>query len=190
VQVLGKEFAAADRYVTDRAWQKAILCECPFHPEGGCGLRKLGTYARVEPAGTRVARFWCPRARQSISVLPAFLAARMSGTLDAIESVVATVEQVGSAAAAVERVHPPDQKRAITHACALRSIRRRVRAVSAALVALVTLLPERLCGVAPTLCALRLALGTERVLLTVRELLAPQLHAMPTPVGLRPRVSA
>jgi hypothetical protein len=190
VQVLGKEFTAADRYVADRAWQRAILCECPFHPEGGCGLHKLGTYTRVEPVGTRVARFWCPRARQSISVLPAFLAARMSGTLDAIEAVVATVEQVGSAAAAVEQVHPQDQRRAVGHACALRSIRRRLRAVRAVLVALVTWLPEQLCGVAPTLGAVRLALGTERALLAVRELLAPQLHAMSTPVGLRPRVSA
>ena len=190
VQVFGKEFTAADRYVADRAWQRAILCECPFHPEGGCGLRKLGTYGRVEPAGTRVARFWCPLARQSISVLPAFLAARMSGTLDTIEAVVATVERVGSTAAAVEHVYPPDQKRAIGPDCALRSIRRRLRAVRAALLALVTLLPERLLGVPPTLSALRLALGTERVLLTARELLSPHLHAMPAPVGLRPRVSA
>jgi hypothetical protein len=87
-------------------------------------------------------------------------------------------------------VHAPDPQRAITHACALRSLRRRLRAVRGALLALVTLLPERLCGVAPTLGALRLALGTERVLLTVRELLAPQLHAMPAPVGLHPRMSA
>jgi len=114
----------------------------------------------------------------------------MSGTLDAIEAVVATVEQVGSAAAAVEHVHPPDQERAISHVSALRSIRRRLRAVRTALLALVTLLPGRLCGVAPTLGALRLALGTERVLLTVRELLGPQLHSIPVPVGLRSRVSA
>jgi hypothetical protein len=113
----------------------------------------------------------------------------MSGTLDAIEAVVATVEQVGSAAPAVEHVHPPEQDRAIGHACALRSIRRRLRAVRTALLVLITLLPERLCGVAPTLGALRVALGTERVLLTVRELLGPQLHSIPVPVGLHPRVS-
>jgi len=136
-----------------------------------------------------VARFWCPHARQSISVLPAFLAARMSGTLDAIEAAVATVEEVGSTAGAVELLHPPDQERPLSYGSALRSIRRRLRAVRTTLLALVTLLPERFKDVAPTLGALRAELGTARILLTVRELLAPLLHALPVPVGLGRRVN-
>jgi hypothetical protein len=190
VQVLWKEFTAADRYVTDRAWERAILCDCPLHPGGGCGLRKLGTYRRVQPAGTRVARFWCPLARVSISVLPAFLAARMTGTLDEVEAVVLAVERAGGVAAAVDVVHPADAERAIGAVCAARSIRRRLRAVRAALLAVVSLLPELLVGVAPTLTALRGALGTDRVLVAVRGMVARHLDALPPPLGLRARVGA
>lgn len=190
VQVLWKEFTAADRYVADRAWERAILGECPFHPQGGCGLHKLGTYRRVEPEGTRVARYWCPQAGASISLLPAFLAARMRGTLDAVEAAVLAVEQTGSIAAAVEQVHPADAVRAIGPVCARRSIRRRLRAVRAALLAVVTLLPERLTGIAPTVSALRSALGVERVLVTVRGMIQRHLDALPTPLGFRNRVRA
>lgn len=190
MQVLWKEMTAADRYVADRAWQRAILCECPLHPQGGCGLRKLGTYERVQPVGARVARFWCPLARESISLLPAFLAARMTGTLDEVEAVVLAVEQAGGVSAAVEVVHPADAERAIGAVCAARSIRRRLRAVRAALLAVVSLLPELASGVAPTVTALREALNTERVLVAVRRLAARHLGALPTPLGLRARVSA
>lgn len=190
VQVLWKEFTAADRYVADRAWERAILCECPFHPQGGCGLRKLGTYRRVEPEGLRIARYWCPRAGASISLLPAFVAARMRGTLDAIEAAVHAVERTGSIAAAVEQVHPADAPRAIGPVCARRSICRRLDAVRAALLAVVTLLPERLTGIAPNITTLREALGVERVLVTVRCMIEPHLSKLPTPLGFRNRASA
>jgi len=108
VQLFWKYPFADEQYVTDSAWKEAILDGCPFHPEGGCGVEKLGSYPRVEPAGVRIARWWCPKRRASISLLPAFLAARLSGTLDAVEDVVAAVEQAGSVAAAVDAVHPPE----------------------------------------------------------------------------------
>lgn len=189
VQVLWKEITAADRYVADRTWERAILCECPLHPQGGCGLQKLGTYGRVRPVGARVARFWCPAARVSISLLPAFLAARMSGTLDEIEAVVRTVERSGGLAAAIDIVHPADVKRPIGPVCAARWIRRRLQAVRAALLAIVSLLPERLAGIAPTVTALREALGTDRVLVALRGLAARHWIALPVPLGLRTRVS-
>lgn len=125
----------------------------------------------------------------SISLLPAFLAARMIGTLDAVEAAVLAVEQVGSLAAAVEHVHPADAEHAIGPVCAQRSIRRRLRAVRAALLAIVTLLPERLSGIAPTITALRKALCTERVLVEVRSIAERHLGALPTPLGFRNRVS-
>jgi hypothetical protein len=137
-----------------------------------------------------VARFWCPRAGTSISLLPAFLAARMSCTLDAVEAVVLTVEQVGSVAAAVEHVHPASAKRAIGTVCAQRSIRRRLRAIRAALLAIVTLVPARLSGVAPTITALREALGTERVLVEVRGIAERHLGALLRPLGFRNRARA
>ena len=190
VQALWKGFDAADRYVTDRAWEKAVLCECPFHPQGGCGLRKLGTYSRVAPEGVRVARFWCPLARRSVSLLPAFLAARMPGTLDEVEAVVLAVEQAGSIAAAVEQVHPADAERAIGPVCAERSIRRRLQPVCAALLAVVTLFPERFRDITPTIAALREALGTDRVLVTVRCIAEQHLGALPAPFGFLQRAGA
>jgi hypothetical protein len=114
----------------------------------------------------------------------------MRGTLDAVEAAVLAVEQTGSIAAAVEQVHPADAERAIGPVCAQRSIRRRLRAVRAALLAVVTLLPERLTGIAPTITALREALGTERVLVAVRCIVEPYLGALPTPLGFRNRASA
>jgi len=179
-----------DRYVAERAWERAILCECPLHPEGGCGLRRLGTYGRVVPSGARVARWWCPKARTSISLLPEFLAARLSGTLDAVETVVGAVEEAGGIAAAVDLVHPPDVDDAVGLAAAMRSMRRRVGAVRAALLAILTLMPEQFMDVQPTLASFRAVLGVERVLVTLRFIARRHLGALPVPLGFGARVSA
>jgi hypothetical protein len=188
MQMSWKGPVADDRYVADRAWERATLCACPMHPEGGCGLQRLGTYSRVSPAGTRVARWWCPAARKSISLLPSFLAARLSGTLDEVEAVVVAIEQAGGLTAALETVHPAEAEDAIEHQGALRSMRRRVRAVHAALLAIITLMPERFAGVAPTVERVRAALCTERVLVTLRELAARHLPTLPVPLGFAARV--
>jgi hypothetical protein len=58
--------------------------------------------------------------------------------------------------------------------------------VCAALVALVTLLPE-LAGCAPTLAAIRARLGKGRVLVTLRELAHMRLSALAPPLGLSGR---
>ncbi len=113
MQIVWKCPLSDERYLIEKAWERAIIGSCPFHPEGDCGVVKLGSYARVAPEGIRVARFWCPRARASISLLPSFLAARLSGTLAAVEDVVARVEQAGSIAKAVDAVHPPDAADAV-----------------------------------------------------------------------------
>lgn len=189
VQLLWKYPLADERYVTQRAWESAILGECPFHPEGGCGLERLGSYPRVEPPGVRVPRWWCPKERASISLLPSFLAARLSGTLADVERVVGAVEAAGGVTAAVDAVHPPDAEDAIGLVCALRSIRRRVRAVRAALLAIATLMPDRFLGVGPTLAAFRGALASDNVLVTLRELAARHLGALPVPLGFRARAS-
>jgi hypothetical protein len=56
-----------------------------------------------------MARLWCPLAGGSVSIVPAVLAARMSGTLD--QAAVLAFEPEGSIAAAAERAlaaqHPP-----------------------------------------------------------------------------------
>ena len=189
MQLLWKCPLSDERYVSERAWESAILDSCPLHAEGGCGLERHGTYARVAPAGARVPRWWCPKAGASISLLPSFLAARLSGTLSAVEDVVAEVESAGSVAGAVDAVHPPEAEDAIGLAGALRSIRRRVSAVRAALLAIATLMADRFVGVQPTLASFRAALGCERVLVRVREIGERHLGALPVPLGFRARGS-
>jgi hypothetical protein len=175
-----------ERYVSERGWERAILERCPFHPEGGCGLEKLGTYGRVEPVGVRVPRWWCPKERRSISLLPAFLAARLSGTLARVDDAVAAAEEAGSVAAAIDVVRPPESD-AVGLVCAQRWLRRRVSAVRAALLAIVTLMPERFTGVAPTLTGFREALGDGRVLPTLRGIAQRYLGTLPVPLGFRAR---
>ncbi len=187
MQVLWKCPLTDERYVTQRAWESAVLDGCPFHPEGGCGLERLGSYERVEPPGARVPRWWCPKRRESISLLPSFLSARLRGTLAAVERVVATVEAAGGISAAVDAVHPPDAEKPLGFVGALRSMRRRVRAVRAALIAAVTLLPERFARVSPTLAAFREVLGEGAVLVRLRELTERHLGALPAPFGFRAR---
>lgn len=187
---LGLKLPFSDaQYVSERGWERAILDKCPFHPEGGCGLEKLGTYPRVTPAGVRVARWWCPRQRASISLLPSFLAARLRGTLASVEDAVAAAEQAGSIAAAVDVVRPPDVDDAVGLVCAERWLRRRVAAIRAALLAIVTLMPDRFVGVAPTLAGFRGALGGGRVLVALRGIAERHLAALPVPLGFRARAA-
>lgn len=175
-----------EQYVAGREWNGAALdVLCPFHPQGGCSVHRHGSYARVRPTGTRVARFWCTLARQTISLLPVFLTSRLSGTLDDLESAVLARERAASVAAAIEQARPSDREDSVADPkAAAQWLRRRVRAVRAALVAIVTLLPDRLAGCAPTVVALREHLGTDHVLLELRRLAEAHLHALGPPLGL------
>lgn len=177
------------RYVTDRAWESATLDSCPLHEDGRCGLQRLGSYPRVWPAGARVARFWCPLAGTSISLLPDFLAARFSGALDEVEAVVDAVERAGGVAQAIEAVHPAAADGALSLPSAQRSIERRVRPIRAVLRACVTLLPD-LAGCAPSLADVRRRLGVERVLTSLRRCLARHLGTYLAPFGFRARGTA
>ena len=186
VQLLWKEVDADEAYVSGRAWERAILSECPFHPGGGCGVERLGSYPRVWPEGCRIARFWCPVARASISLLPESLAAGVTGSLDAIEAVVDSVEAHG-VAGAVEVVFPVDGEKFVGTTTATRSLRRRVRWVRSLLLAVVTLLADRFVGIAPTLESLRAALRVERVLVALRRLPELDLLSIARPLGFRAR---
>ena len=169
----------SDQYVTQKAWQGASLERCPRHPEGGCGFESKGYYPRKEPPGTLVARYYCPPAHETYSLLPDCLAAKVPGTLAEIEEAVVRVEQSASQEEAVGTLRIDTTLPAV-----LRWLRRRLPLVRAGLLALAAVvaapgLHER----PPTVTGLREALGTTTALQRVRELGAAHLDALPPPLG-------
>jgi hypothetical protein len=131
----------------------------------------------------RVARYYCPTAHETFSLLPDCLASHFPGELEAIEHVVAVVETARSVEAAADVVRPD-----ITLPAAVRWIRRRLTPVRRALLAIVTLVPELFTGNA-RLAGVRRALATPSALVALRTHVAPHLAMLPPPLGFRPRVS-
>ena len=129
----------------------------------------------------RIARYYCPTAHETFSLLPDCLASHFPGALDPIEQVVATVETARSVEAAADILRPD-----ITLPSAVRWIRRRLTPVRRALRAIVTLVPDLFTGDA-RLTAVRLALATPSVLVALRTHAAPHLATLPTPLGFHPR---
>jgi hypothetical protein len=113
-------------------------------------------------------------------LLPDFLSSHLTGELDEVESVVVAVESAPSVSAALAELRPEVGLPGVT-----RWVGRRRTRVAAALLALVTLMPEAL-GSMPTVLALRARLGTERALVKLRELGDAHLQSLPTPLGFAP----
>jgi len=178
---LAYEYTGAE-YVSQQAWLSASLPRCPLHPQGGCGFARHGTYARVSPPGTRIARWYCPAGHRTFSLLPDCLAARLSGTLAEVEAVVRAAESAHSREALCDALRLD-----IELPGALRWVRRRVSAVHAALSLLRGLLPEPCGALAPTLTAFGAQLGVDTVLVALRGMAAALLHVLPAPLGFRPR---
>lgn len=172
----------SEDYVKQEAWRFARLERCPFHPDGGCGFASHGTYERVEPAGCRIARWYCREAHATISLLPDCLSSRLSGSLAEVEAVVAAVEGASSQEAASEALRPN-----VELPGALRWVRRRLRLVRAGLSAAIGLLPGLLAGREPTVTSIRSALGAEMALVCLRGVAATHLTALPPPLGFGPR---
>jgi hypothetical protein len=131
----------------------------------------------------KVARLYCAEGHTTFSLLPDCLASRLSSTLAAVEEVSVAVEQrEGSIETVAEELRPDIETQG-----AVRWVRRRVVAVSLALLVLKGLRPDVLSGVEPTLGEVRAALGVEEVLPAVRGLAGEQLVRMPPYVGFGPR---
>lgn len=128
---------SGEAYVARSAWRDASLAVCPRHPRGGCGLVRHGTYPRRAPTGMRIARYYCPTAHETFSLLPDCLASRFPGELAAVEAVVAVVEAARSVEAAADVLRPD-----ITLSSAVRWVRRRLTPVRRVLLAVVTLMPD------------------------------------------------
>jgi hypothetical protein len=182
VQVRHATGLTSEEYVRQKGWLAARLGRCPFHPEGGCGLVRHGTYPRVSPPGCLIARWWCPPAHTTISLLPDFLCSRLTGSLAEVEAVVAAVEVAQTREQASEALRPD-----IELPGALRWLRRRTRLVHAGLAAAIGLLPGLLAGCRPTVMSVRSALGAEVALVRLRLELAPHLVVLPPPLGFGPR---
>jgi len=169
-------------YVTGEGWRLATLARCPIRPRGGCGFARHGTYTRVSPPGTQIARWYCPTGRCTFSLLPDHLAARFPGTLSEIELVVATVEQARSLEAAADRLRSDD----ITLPSAVRWVRRRIAPVRRLLTIVVGLFPQWLQGCVPQIIAVRERLACSEVLILLRALARIHLHALVAPLGFLP----
>jgi hypothetical protein len=125
-------------YVENREWRDVDLVDCPLHPSGGCSFARHGSYGRVTPRGMRIARWYCPEGHRTFSLLPDFLAARLPGLLGSIEDSVAVVSSARSMEAAADAIRGPD----VMLPGAVRWLRRRVRAVRAALDAVARVVTE------------------------------------------------
>ncbi len=170
-----------EEYVSQELWLDASLPHCPLHPKGGCGFARHGTYERLSPPGTLIARWYCPQGHRTFSLLPDCLAARLPGTLAEVEAVVATVEQAESVEAACANL-----RLAIGLPGVLRWVRRRVKAIHALLNTLKGLMPERFAGCEPRLDAFAEHLGIDAVLQALRQIAALHLNALPAPLGFGP----
>ena len=126
----------------------------------------------------RIPRWYCRDAGMTFSLLPDCMAARLVGSLDAIEQVVVAAESKGIEAAA------QDLRTEIDLPGAMRWLRRRRDLVRAVLLALITALPGRL-GAVAQVQSVRDVLGTDRALVALREIGADHLHALGYPLGFR-----
>ena len=169
-------------YVTALAWRDASLERCPNHPHGGCSLARHGTYPRKTPRGTRIARWYCPQSHTTFSLLPDCLSARLPGTLDALEAVVAHAERAPSLAAAANTL----RRDPVGLPGAMRWVRRRIRLVHHVLTIVIGLLPEHLARCVAEMGAVRARLDTDTALRALRLLSAAQLPVLPAPLGFYP----
>jgi hypothetical protein len=133
----------------------------------------------------QISRWYCPTGHTTFSLLPDCLASRLSGTLDAVEEVVAIVETKVAAGSSIEKV-AGEIRLDIDLPGAVRWVRQRLGAVRMALLALVTLLPGQL-GNEPRLGDMRKMLGTEHALRRLREIGAAHLGSLAPPFGFGPR---
>lgn len=182
VQVRFECGLTGEEYVTQQAWRNASLPVCPLHPRGGCSYTRHGTYERLSPPGTLIARWYCPQGHTTISLLPDCLPARLSGTFVELESLLRQVERASSLAEACTDLRPEIELPGV-----LRWVRRRVQAVYSTLALLKGLMPAYFQACEPTLQSFAYHLGVDPVLPALRSIAAPWLPSLSPPLGLRPR---
>lgn len=131
-----------------------------------------------------MARYYCPEAHQTFSLLPDCLCSRLPGPLVAVEVVVREFEAAPTWEAAALKVRPD-----IGLQGALRWLRRRVAATYAAFRSLIGLMPDLFIGCMPSLAAFTAVLKVSWVLIALREIAATSLGQLPPYLGFGPRPS-
>lgn len=172
--------STSEDYVTCELWSNATLEACPWHPQGGCGFARHGTYQRVKPVNTHVARWYCRKAGHTVSALPDCLASHRSGTLDECEALVRVVEMAPSLEVACRELRTD-----IELPGAQRYVTRVARAVHAALKIIKGLFPTRFIN-EPTLTDFARVIDTPNVLMALRDIASRYLPELPTPLGFNP----
>ena len=158
------------------------LSTVPTTSTRGCRLARHGTYRRKTPAGCRVARYYCPDAHRTFSLLPEFMAAGVPGTLQSIEDSVVAVEETDSLAAGADRARPG---RHVDSRAARRWSVRRVNWVQLILTIAIAIHPDLFANIPVSVTAFRQHTGSETVLVDLRLVASRHLQAMPNPVGFR-----
>lgn len=171
---------SAAMYIQNQGWRSVQLSGCPLHSSGGCSFARHGSYGRVTPRGLRIARWYCSVGHQTFSLLPDFLAAGQPGLLASVEDSVAVTLSAQSIEAVADRLRGPD----ITLPSAVRWLRRRIRAIRAALHAVTYMVPDLPIGAFASGAATGGGSGQTQILLGLRRSLPPPiLSCIPAPLG-------
>jgi hypothetical protein len=179
LQIPLRTSSTIEDYVATQEWRGAHLPCCPIHPQGGCSLRRHGSYARLTSPGVRIARWYCPQGRRTFSLLPDFLAARLPGLLATIERAITVTASARSMEVAADVLRGPE----IDLPGAVRWLRRRVIAVRRSITAVKLMAP--LVGPEVLGCA---AIGDDVPILSKlrRALPLQALSRIPAPLGFAP----
>ena len=148
-----------------------------------CELHRHGTYPRKHPKYFVVPRFLCPDCGRTVSCLPSFAASQTPGLLQGIEDRLVSADGAGSWYEAASRNLLVG--RSVSNYA--RSLSMWHKGVYLFLVKVVQLLPDLFLNCPSEIVAMRRHLGTETLLLDLRELMKDHLQILPPPVGLRPR---
>jgi len=178
MQIRHRVNVSASEYNEQKLCEKAELKQCPLHPEGGCGMRRHGSYTRKWPIELEIPCWYCRKGHTLISLLPDFLPSRLSGTLKEVEEVVLEAQKHPSLESASEAIRPD-----IELPGALRWLRRRLHYVIDILTIARGILPQF--GF-KNLQQLQQDFKVDFVLPHLRQILEKHLHALPHIIGLIP----
>jgi hypothetical protein len=178
MQIRYRVNVSASEYNDQKLCEKAELKQCPIHPEGGCGIRRHSTYTRKWPIKLKIPCWYCRKGHTLISLLPDFLASRLSGTLKDVEEVVLEAQKCPTLESAADKIRPD-----IELPGAVRWLRRRIKYVAKILTLSAGILPQF--GF-KSLKQLQKTFKVNVVLPHLREILETHLHKLPHIIGLIP----